>query len=150
MFNKSAQGHPMGKITRKRRKRAPTLTPARIEGIADIIRTWRGRLTWRRLCEEIERQSHASYTRQALDRHLQIKTAYNLRRGSGASPDQTENPSRSEERLQKLRLQVKELEKIQQNLLERFARWSVNAAQRGLDEDYLDRPLQRIDRAGNG
>ena len=55
--------------------------------------------------------------------------------------------SPEERQIQELRRNVREFGMVRDALLEKFARWSYNAATRGLDEEFLDQPLPRIDRS---
>jgi hypothetical protein len=128
-------------------RRAPTLTQARVEAITEIIRGWKGRLTWKALCDAIERESGARYTRQALHNHVPIRAAYKAYREQPAPAERDKTLGPAERRIRHLQLRVKELEDVRDALLERFARWAVNAAQQGLDEEFLNRPLVKIDRA---
>lgn len=140
---------PKPPAPRKLRKRAPTLTSHRVAGIAAIIRQWRGRLTWDGLCAEIEGKTGARYTRQALNNHIEIKAAYAAYKEK-PTPRKGENEStKAEQKIQALQRQVQELETIRDALLEKFVRWSVNASSRGLNEQFLDQPLRRINRSGN-
>jgi hypothetical protein len=135
------------RLSKPQRKRAPNLTPERIEGITEIIRDWRGSLRLDALCDVIERKTGARYTRQALHNHTQIRAAYQAYREKPVPAESDKVSSRQERQIRNLKLRVKELDTICSGLLERFARWAVNAAEKGLDEEFLDRPLVEIDRA---
>lgn len=131
------------------RTRSPNLDPERIEGIVAIIRNWRGPLTWKALCNEIKRRTGDLYTRQALSKHEPIYAAYTTYGESPAPADSAKARSKTDQQIRKLRLRISELEQIRDALLERFARWAVNAAEAGLTEEFLNRPLQAINRSGN-
>ncbi|WP_448190071.1 hypothetical protein [Azospirillum sp. sgz301742] len=139
-----AEASPRG----RRRRRAPTITEERIAAIVEIIRNWEGRLTWDTLCSAVEHQTGARYTRQALDKHTQIKVAFQAYRVRPSPPMGGRKISQAEQRILVLQRQVHELEKLRDTLLERFARWAYNASTRDLDEAFLDQPLRPIDRAG--
>lgn len=128
------------------RRRAPNLNEERIETIVAIIRGWQGRLTWQALCETVARRVGARYTRQALHNHTRIRAAYEVYRQEARPSAPNERLSAAERRVLELQREIRELEKVRDTLLEKFARWSYNASLRGLDENFLDQPLPRIDR----
>lgn len=124
------------------------MTAERVERITAMIRAWEGRLTWDALCEAVERETKAGYTRQALNRYVEIKAAYSAY-NDNPTPGDGKHLSASSRKILKLERRVAELEAVRSLLLEKFARWAFNASTRGLDEDFLDRPLSPINRAGN-
>lgn len=130
------------------RRRAPPMTPERVNDIVALIHAWEGRLTWEALCEVIERETKARYTRQALNRYVDIKVAYGAYRDNPTVRNE-KKLSESAERIQKLERRIAELEAVRTLLLEKFARWAYNASTRNLDEVFLDQPLVRINRAKN-
>ncbi|WP_156367034.1 hypothetical protein [Bosea thiooxidans] len=105
-------------------------------------------MTWEALCEVIERETKARYTRQALNRYVDIKVAYGAYRDNPTVRNE-KKLSESAERIQKLERRIAELEAVRTLLLEKFARWAYNASTRNLDEVFLDQPLVRINRAKN-
>jgi hypothetical protein len=133
----------------RRRKRSPNLDLDRVERIVEIIRGWRGRLTWQALCNEIKRQTGDLYTRQALSKHVPIQAAYDAYQRKPMPAESDKSLSRAEKRIRTLQLKISELEQVRSVLLERFARWAVNAAEAGLTEEFLNRPLQSINRSEN-
>ncbi|WP_325265791.1 hypothetical protein ACQY1M_03160 [Neorhizobium sp. DAR64861/K0K2] len=139
------------KVLKKRssRRRAPPLDAVRITEILSIMTAWKGRLTWNGLCNSIAVQTGNLYTRQALNNYIEIKAAYAAyqkkpRRSAASKP-----LSGAQQRIVELERKVLELEAVRDALLEKFARWAVNAATRNLDEDFLNQPLRQINRADN-
>lgn len=132
------------------RRRGPTLTRERVEGIASVIRAWEGRLTWPGLCDAVQRSTGARYTRQALGNHLPIRAAYETYTSRSRPAMAVPLPETAgQKRIRLMEAENRELRKVQDTLLEKFARWAYNASSRGLDEAYLDQALPTIHRAGN-
>ena len=131
------------------RRRSPRLSQERIDAICEIIRDWQGRLTWDDLCQAYEQKTGFLYTRAALNNHIPIKAAYERYCKEPTPVERDKELSASKRRVLKLKAKVAELETIRDTLLERLSRWAVNAAERGLDEDFLNRPLDLIDRSEN-
>ena len=132
-----------------RRRRAPAITPERITGIVALVREWKGRLTWEALCEAVARETGARYTRQALNNYVEIKAAYNAYGAKPTPPPGEKKLSKTQQKIRDLERKVAELETVRDVLLEKFARWAVNASTRNLDEAFLDQPLRRINRSEN-
>ena len=125
------------------------LDAERIEIVVEVIRNWEGRLTWEGICKAVEQKTGDLYTRQAFDNHVPIRAAYETYREKPRCSTAKAEASASDRRIRNLQAHVKELEKVRDALLEKFARWAYNASLRGLDERFLDRPLPTIDRATN-
>lgn len=131
-----------------RRRRAPPMTQERVTGIVALIDGWKGPLTWEALCEAFGRETGARYTRQALNKYVEIKSAY-AAYNSKPTPHNVEKMSKSAQKILKLERRITELEATRDILLEKFVRWSYNASTRNLDEQFLDQPLFRINRSKN-
>lgn len=132
-----------------RRRRAPALTSERIADIVALVSRWKGRLTWEALCEAVARETGARYTRQALNNYVEIKAAYNAYGAKPTPAPEKRALSRTQQKIRDLERKVTELEAVRDALLEKFARWAVNASTRNLDEAFLDQPLRRINRSEN-
>ena len=132
-----------------RRRRAPPLTQARIDGVVALIGEWAGGLTWDSLCEAVERETGSRYTRQALNNYVEIKAAYTAYRQQPTPHTSDKKLSRTQQKILNLERKVAELEAVRDALLDKFARWSVNASSRSLDHDFLDQPLRPISRSQN-
>jgi hypothetical protein len=135
------------------RIRAPNLDGESIAVIVGILDGWKGKLSWEALIEAIERRTHARYTRQALDKHVRIKTAFGLRKKALAEARGERGPAADSPELEAALQRIARLEgentrltAENQNLLEQFARWAYNAHARGLDQNFLNRPLPPVNR----
>jgi len=106
-------------------------------------------LTWDSLCEAVERETGSRYTRQALNNYVEIKAAYAAYRQQPTPQKSEKTLSKTQQKILNLERKVAELEAVRDALLEKFARWAVNASTRNLDEDFLDQPLRRISRSEN-
>jgi hypothetical protein len=141
--------------TQRRRQRAPNLTDADIEVINGILDGWTGRLSWNELISAIQARTRATYTRQALHQHERIRLAYatvkERLKGRQVKPKRSRpvTPAEGEMLLQRnarLEAEVERLKIENQRLLEQFLVWAYNAYRRGLDIEYLNMPLPRVDR----
>lgn len=127
------------------------LNDRKIEVIVEVIDGWSGKLTWGRLLEAIE-PCVGKYTRQALNNHTRIKTAFDQRkkslRGSVAKSfeDKPVELQKALQRIEKLEAENQRLGRENDQLLEQFVRWAYNAANNGLSEDQLNAALLDIDR----
>lgn len=127
------------------------LTDRKIEFVVGVIDGWTGKLTWDRLLVAIEPQV-GKYTRQALNNHVRIKTAFDLRKRAlrdGGNANIDDKPVELQIALQKIeRLETEKarLTRENQQLLEQFVRWSYNASNKGLSIEQLNAALPDIDR----
>jgi len=128
------------------------LTDSDIEVICSILDGWTGSLTWNALINTVTLRLKRKYTRQALDRHFRIKSAYSLRkkalRGKTGRPEvKSLELQMSLERIDRLKAENERLMAENTQLLEQFARWAYNAHCKGLTEVQLNQPLPPVDRA---
>lgn len=133
--------------------RAKNLTDQDIKEIVELIDGWDGKLSWKLLIDAIEKRRHMRYTRQALHKHARIYSAFTLKKSSLAeSPGNNEKKFESvevkvlTERCERLASENSRLKAEQDRLLEQFLRWAYNAHTRGLDKEFLNRPLPPINR----
>ena len=105
------------------------------------------------LIEAVERHLFARYTRQALHKHPQIQSAFELRKKGLSEKGEGQRKLASTPEMQaaldqigRLEAQVQRLEAENNRLLEQFARWAYNANRRGLDEAFLNSPLPDVNR----
>lgn len=133
-------------------KRAKNLDDAGIKQIVEILDGWSGKLTWELLIGAIELRMHNRYTRQTLHKHERIRNAFDLRKTGLADGDGKMRIVRSPElqkaleRIARLETANKRLESENEQLLEQFTRWAYNAHTRGLDHEFLNRPLPSVNR----
>lgn len=143
-------------MAKQLRQRAKNLTDADIEIIVGILDGWSEKLTWDGLIDAITSRLRAKYTRQALNQHERIKQTFQLAkerlggverpRGKGLSGLNAVETQAFMERFKKLEAENARLRLENERLLEQFVVWAYNAHTRGLDRDFLSRPLPRVDR----
>lgn len=133
--------------------RAKNLTDDGIARIAGILDGWTGPLTWDLFLDAVEVHTGARYTRQALFRHARIAEAFSLRKSAPDAGGRAKDAEDISPELQAAlaRIARTEAENLRlhaenQRLLEQFAVWAYNAHMRGLDEEYLSRPLPFVNR----
>lgn len=137
-----------------RTRRAKNIDEQAIEQIISILDGWSGKLSWELLIDAIYGRMYSHYTRQALSKHARIKQAFVLRKKklSGSDNQQHKTDTGSPElqlamqRINRLEAEVERLKSENNNLLEQFFRWAYNAHTRGLDKDFLNQPLGRVQR----
>jgi hypothetical protein len=139
------------------RSRAPNLDDDAIAVIVGILDGWTGKLSWEALIDAIERRTRVRYTRQALHRHARIRSAFSFRKKALAGARQKVGPvadspelAAALQRIERLQGENARLTAENHNLLEQFARWAYNAHSRGLDQNFLNRPLPPVDRRESG
>lgn len=121
--------------------------------ICAVIDAWPGgeRVTWQDVVERSAGLLGHEWTRQALERHPEIKAAYQRRRDAlrdGAAPRVPADPAEvvRERQIAALLRQVQHLEERLAEYELRFARHEYNAQAHGVAPSELDSPLQPIDR----
>lgn len=134
---------------RRARRRSPAIDAARVARIVDIVRAWNGALTWEALCRQVATETGNLYSRQALNNFTEIKAAYAAYRETRGHHKVAKPLSSTQQRILELEQKVIELEAVRDVLLEKFARWAINASTRNLDEAFLDQPLRPINRSEN-
>lgn len=133
--------------------RAKNLSDEDVAKIVEVLDGWSGTLRWELLIDAVERRLFARYTRQALNNHKRIKAAFSNRKNelarSGNSPKTSVFSPELQlalDRNDRLSFENTRLKKENTGLLEQFVRWAYNAHLRGLDEEFLNRPLPRVNR----
>ncbi len=136
------------------KSRAKNIDDGTIELIVSVLDGWSSRLTWELLADTIETRTRVRYTRQALDKHARIKTAFQLtkERLSGA-PRVARKHKLSEaetealaQRYERLLAENERLGRENNRLLEQFQIWLYNTHLKGLTPEYLNTPLPSVDR----
>lgn len=126
------------------------LNDDRIERIVGVLDGWSGKLTWALFIEEIT-PIVGKYSRQALEKHVRIKQAFQhrkdeLRCKDPDSPARTVAEQKSLDRIARLEGEVSRLKMENEQLLEQFLRWAYNAHKKGIGKEVLDQPLPAVDR----
>ncbi|MDC6491357.1 hypothetical protein EIG75_12595 [Pseudomonas syringae] len=129
---------------------AKHLSPKDLDLIVSLIDGWEGKFAWEALCDAIEPLIGTRPTRQTLNSHEKIKSAFTHHKGrlkSGfVSTKRPASLSIAEQRIRRLEAENNRLERENARLLERFMRWQYNAHKFNVSEDKLDAPLPFVDR----
>lgn len=134
------------------KKRSKNLGDAEIKQIVEILDGWSDKLTWDLLINAIELRVFSRYTRQALYKHERIRNAFELKKselsegGKGVTRVASPQLQIALDRIARLESENRRLESENNQLLEQFARWAYNAHTRGLDHEFLNRPLPSVNR----
>lgn len=143
-------------MNRRPKKRAENLNDANIEAIVAILDGWTEKLSWYELIDAIESRMMGRYTRQALSQHERIKSAFqSTKTRVSGQPSSTKDASfRLSEAEAKVLIETNKRDKVTiarlteeiRQLLEQYVTWAYNAHTKGLDIEFLNRPLPNIDR----
>jgi hypothetical protein len=133
--------------------RAKNLQDHDIAEIVSILDGWTRKLSWEFLIDAIERRTRTRYTRQALHKHERIKQAFSHRKkvlseGKVGGVGRVDSPELQVllERIARVEGENQRLQAENHRLLEQFAHWAYNAHTRGLDREFLSRPLPEVHR----
>jgi hypothetical protein len=136
-----------------KKNRAPDLTKEHIATTLDKLDTWRGKLTWDLLLDELEKEWGQRYSRFTLAGYAEIANAFAMRkdalRGTLPKPRGTPSDERLRaalEQAQRFKAKAERLEAENNLLLERFVTWAHNAERKGVTMDILNDPLPKPDR----
>ncbi|MDH4765861.1 hypothetical protein OMP44_23495 [Pseudomonas sp. CBMAI 2609] len=118
--------------------------------LVDLIDAWEGRLTWDSLCDRAGEMFGFRPTRQTLNAHLAVKSAFDAKKNylkEGPTPSRRPSSlSYAEQKIRKLESEVERHKHENERLIERFIRWQYNAQKRGITKAMLDEHLPVIDR----
>jgi hypothetical protein len=127
------------------------LTDKNIRDIVELLDGWRELLTWQTLQDAVKGLTGQSYTRQALNSHERIRTAFAVRKGilkDRPSPPtgSTEEMRALQERIARLEGERARLSVENERLLGQFMVWAYNSSIQGLSKETLNKPLPQTDR----
>ena len=129
---------------------AKHLSAKDLDLIVRLIDAWEGKLGWEALCDAIEPLVGSRPTRQTLNSHERIKSAFTHQKArlkSGfVSTKRPASLSIAEQRIRRLEAENHRLTRENERLLERFMRWQYNAHKFNVSADKLDAPLPFVDR----
>ena len=129
---------------------AKHLTDRDIQAFLGILDGWEGKLTWEALCDKGASMLGSRPTRQTLNSHSAIKSAFNDKKEflkSGFTPlKRPQSLAIAEQRIRRLEGENQRLLAENARLIEKFIRWQYNAQKRGVPEDVLESPLPVIHR----
>jgi len=136
-------------------KKAPRLKDADILRAVRLLDGWTGKLTWDRYLAVLSTELGHLYTKPAMHKQPRIIGAWNaahkrLAEGMAEAGARSIGDAAMAEMHRKnagLRAEVARLEQENHLLLERFLRWSHNAARAGLSPERLDAPLPVTEKA---
>lgn len=128
---------------------SPRLSERDIETAVQILDSWTGKLTWERYIDELALSLRHKYTKPGLRKQARILTAWEMTKqrlrdaqeAAGMRPGETPDMTHARRRIEQLKAQIARLERENQDLLERFRRWSHNAVIRGVSEQQLDQDV---------
>lgn len=136
-----------------KKSRAPDLTQEYIQKALETLDTWRGKLTWDLLLDELEKAWGTRYSRFTLASHAEIANAFALRKEAlrGTLPRSRGEPKDERlraalEQAQRFKAKAERLAAENSLLLEQFVTWASNAERKGIPMDELNRPLPKPDR----
>ncbi|MEC5216166.1 hypothetical protein RCH09_001103 [Actimicrobium sp. GrIS 1.19] len=137
--------------TLRRRKRRINLTEQRVSYIKKLIASLPGnkQLTWNELVGEIKNQTSYLWSRQALQSHSEIKTAYENKREEYRKFRKTGKPPREllpeheilAQKYAGVRAENAELLKTLHAYDVRLITYLQNAIGKGISQEQLERPL---------
>lgn len=129
---------------------AKHLTPKDIDVLVNLIDHWEGKLTWEALCIEGAKLIGYQPTRQTLNTHSKIKSAYlgkkDLLKSGFVPSKRPASLSIAEQRIRRLEAENSRLQTENASLLEQFLRWQYNAYKHGMSKEKLEAPMPHIDR----
>ncbi|WP_237709328.1 hypothetical protein [Alishewanella jeotgali] len=122
-----------------------------IAAIVNLIRGWEeAKLTWSAICEEAEPLIGKVPTRQSLNAHDAITTAYQAKKDSlkGKAPKKPLPASlnAAASRIANLEAELVEVKEQNRKLKQMFTIWQYNAYKHGMKESQLNMSLPKIDR----
>lgn len=125
------------------------------EAIIDMIDGWspENMLTWQRLIDRIGDRLGIHPTRQTLDRHADIKLAYQCRRNDAPRVQPSPSERILRQQVERLTAENSRLSEQLNFLRQEFLQWQYSLYKEGTTEDMLKKskkmrsePLPRIDR----
>lgn len=133
-------------------KSAPRLTDESIDKAVRLLDAWTGKLTWDRYLAVLETEIDHRYSKVAMHKQPRIIEAWELAHKrlkeadslAGARGHGDAAIAELHRKMRELRATNERLEHENRDLLEQFSIWAFNAAQKGLTEAELNRPLPVI------
>lgn len=129
---------------------AKHLTAKDIDLIVKMIDSWEDSLRWEALCDALEPLIGTRPSRQTLNAHERIKSAFthqkNRLKTGFVSSKRPASLSIAEQRIRRLEAENHRIHRENERLLERFMRWQYNAHKHNVSADKLDAPLPFVDR----
>ena len=122
-----------------------------IQAIVNLIRGWQAdKLTWPAICEAAEPLVGKRPTRQSLNAHGVITSAYKSKKdalkGKGPKKPRPASLNAAAARIANLEAELDEVKEQNRRYKQQFAIWQYNAYKYGMKEHQLNAPLPKIDR----
>jgi hypothetical protein len=132
------------------------LTDDDIAAIVGLLTSWTGKLTWELFVKRVTALLGKPYTRQGLDKHFSISTAFRqakernrkkrLQDANSSDAGLPPDLAMALQTIESLKGEVAVLRLERSRFLEKFATWLYNARSRGIPEQELNRPLPGVNR----
>lgn len=133
-----------------RKQRSPDLTQETLHCVLDCLDRWTDKLTWDLLLEEVERLTGLRYSRFTFAEYPQIAAAFSLKkeilrngRPTAASTPKDERVRAALDQAARFKAKCHRLEQENQQLLEQFVTWAINAERKGVTIFMLNAPLPK-------
>jgi hypothetical protein len=133
-----------------KKERAPDLTPERITCVLEILDGWKSKLSWDLLIDAVEKETGNRYSRFTFAGYPQIAEAFLLRKHTlrdsihpGRSTPRDERVRAALDQADRAKASAARLEAENNQLLEQFVVWAINAERNGVTMDMLNRPLPK-------
>jgi hypothetical protein len=122
-----------------------------VESIVSLIQGWSDtKLTWDAICEAAESLVGKKPTRQSLNSHEEIVSAYKVvKKGLKEAGPKNPRPSSlksAADRIAKLERERDQVKEENRRYKQQFVLWQYNAYKYGMKEYQLNEPLPSIDR----
>jgi len=122
-----------------------------VQAIVNLIRGWQdGKLTWEAICEAAEPLVGKKPTRQSLNAHEPISSAYTAAKkglkNAGPKKPRPSSLNAASARIANLERALEELKAQSQAYKQLFVMWQYNAYKYGMKEHQLNESLPFIDR----
>lgn len=128
------------------------ITSKSMPDVLHLIETWKGKLTWDLLCEEVMLQLQIDgVTRQTLSSYKKIQEAFTARKQHLSESPITEMPPTDsnveylQNQIKSLEVELKQANKIIERYKQRFVLWQYNAYKHGVRIDSLDEAAEMLD-----
>lgn len=130
---------------------AKHLSPRDVEAIVNLIHGWSGaKLTWDVICDAAAPLVGKRPTRQSLNAHEAITTAYKVTkkglRDTGPKNPRPGSLKTAAARIAKLERELDQLREENRAFKQQFSTWQYNAYKHGMKEHQLNESLPEIDR----
>ena len=128
------------------------ITSENMPDVLHRIETWKGKLTWPLLCDEIMALLQIDgVTRQTLSSYKEIQDAFTARKQYLRESPVTEMPPTDsnveylQNQIESLEAELKQANKTIERYKQRFVLWQYNAYKHGVRIDSLDEAVEMLD-----